>query len=193
MGKEDVGPIEEMGRILERFAGEAVAKEVMEGSKRIPTASDKEVAEWVKGAMERLDTLVDDETRIRVMENCGYACADMNRQPIDEAIERRRNYEGIDEFLEAEQRNPSRGTRLVREGNVLYQYYTPHTFREGLRCYCSLLRGLPADENISLTYCHCSRGFIKKLWEAVLERPVRVELLQSTVSGAPECKFAIYL
>jgi len=62
-----------------------------------------------------------------------------------------------------------------------------------MRCYCSLLRGLPADEKISRTYCHCAKGFVRKFWEEVLERPVTVDLVQSAVSGANECKFAIHL
>ena len=86
-----------------------------------------------------------------------------------------------------------RGTKRVREGNVLYQYYVPKTYAKSLRCYCGLLRGLPADETVSITYCNCSKGFVKKFWESVLERPVKVELMQSAVSRAEECKFAIYL
>jgi len=62
-----------------------------------------------------------------------------------------------------------------------------------MRCYCGLLRGLPEDENVSRTYCYCSEGFVKEFWENVLERPVKVELLQSALSGASECQFAIHL
>lgn len=34
---------------------------------------------------------------------------------------------------------------------------------------------------------------MEKFWEEVLEGPVKVELLESSVAGAQECKFAIYL
>ena len=78
---------------------------------------------------------------------------------------------------------------LVREGDVLYQFYTPQSF--GVKCYCSLVNA--AEEKISLTYCHCSKGFVKKLWEEVLQRPVKVDLVQSVISGASECKFVIHL
>jgi hypothetical protein len=104
-----------------------------------------------------------------------------------------RDGKNADEFLEAEQKKPMTGTRLVREGNVLYQFYTPRAFTRPMRCYCGLLRGLPDGATVSKTYCHCSKGFVKKFWESVLERPVKVELIQSAVSGADECKFAIHL
>ena len=54
--------------------------------------------------MDRLDMLVDESTRVQLMENCGgyYGCADVNRGSIEEAIAKRRKHKSIDEFLEAE-------------------------------------------------------------------------------------------
>ncbi len=194
MGKmEKHGAIREMEEIIDRFAGETIRKKVMLGSEQMTEQMDdsEEIARWVKGAMDRLDALVDERTRVQIMENCGYKCAETNSGAIDEAMARRRKYRTVDEFLDAEQRKPTKGTRLVREGNILYLVYRPQDL--GVRCYCSLVRGLPAEEKMSLTYCHCSKGFVKKLWESVLERPVEVELVQSVVSGAHECKFVIHL
>jgi predicted hydrocarbon binding protein len=56
-----------------------------------------------------------------------------------------------------------------------------------------LLRDLPNEETVSKTYCNCARGFVEKFWENVLGKPVKVDLLQSVVSGDKECKFAIHL
>jgi hypothetical protein len=85
-----------------------------------------------------------------------------------------------------------KGTRLAREGAILYQIYTPQAFTHPMRCYCGLLRGLPNEETFSKTYCNCSRGFIEKYWATILQKPVTVDLLQSVISGAKECKFAIH-
>ena len=109
--------------------------------------------------MDRLDALVDERTRIEIMENCGYKCAEMNSGAIEQAKAKRKKYENVDEFLEAEQQNPTKGTRLVREGDVLYQFYTPRAL--GVKCFCSLVNA--TEEKVSLTYCHCSKGFVKKL------------------------------
>ena len=64
---------------------------------------------------------------------------------------------------------------------------------EVARWYQGAMGSLSADETISLTYCNCSKGFVKKFWEAVLEKPVQVELMQSVMSGAPNRKFGIRL
>lgn len=185
-----LGMIREIEGNIDRFAGEAVKKKVMEGSKHLTQRTDKKkMAEWVKGAMDRLDSLVDEKTRIQIMEGCGYKCSEVNKRVIEQAKARRRKCASMEDFLESELRKPMKGTRLVREGNILYQFYTPSVF--GMRCYCALVNSL--EGHISQTYCHCSKAFVKRLWETVLERPVKVDLTQSVLTGDDECKFEIHL
>jgi len=194
MTKDDVSAIKELGKNLDLFVPKVTRKKIMEGSESLTAVSGKkELAEWVKGAMERMDALVDKKTRIKVMENCGHNCALVHKNIIVKTKGRRKKFKSVEGFLKAEQRNKLPGSRLVRRGDVLYQFYTPSSFARPVRCYCGLLRGLPANETISSTYCHCAKGFIKSVWEGVLERPLKVDLIQSVVTGAKECKFAIYL
>jgi hypothetical protein len=143
--------------------------------------------------MERLDSLVKGETKVLIMENCGRNCADVNRKIIEKGKARRKKFKTTEEFLEAEQKKPMTGTTLVVEDSMLHQFYTPWAFTRPMRCYCGLLRGLSDKETISKTFCYCSKGFVQKFWESVLERPVKVDLIQSAVSGADRCEFAIHL
>jgi hypothetical protein len=194
MTEADVKMIKELEKTVEHIAGKTVSEKVMQGSEHVTKSSKKEnISLWVRDAIHRLDSSVDEKTRIQIMESCGRNCASINKRVIESAKKRRKKFKDLDSFLEAEQRKPMKGTRLHLEGNILYQYYTPHAFTQPMRCYCSLLRGLPKDTSVSLTYCHCSKAFVQKLWESVLEQPVKVELLQSVVSGDSECKFAIHL
>ncbi len=189
-----ISQIDEIQRNVERLAGPEVARQVMEGRELLrESTKPPKVAAWVQGAMERLDALVDQTTREQVMLDCGYNCALVNQTAIKRAVARRQKHPTLDAFLEAEQQAPPAGTRLVRDGAVLYQFYTPGEYTHPMRCYCSLLRGLPQDQTASLTYCQCSRGFVQKYWEAVFETPVEVDLVESAISGAAECKFVIHL
>lgn len=194
MGKRDPDMIRGIGENVERFAGKEARDKVMEGSEKIsPGTSKEKVAEWVKEAITRLDKLSDKKVSSEIMQNCGYNCSIVNKRVIDRAKVRRNKYENIEKFLEAELSNPMPGTRLERKGNILHQFYTPRSYSTPMRCYCSLLRRLPDDQKVSITYCNCSKGFVKKFWEGVLERTVEVELVKSSVSGAQECEFAIHL
>jgi hypothetical protein len=177
---------------IELFAGDAACRKIMEGSEELTEKTDKkELAKWIQSAIERMDALVDEKTRVQIMENCGYNCANVNNKVIDRAKARRMKHQTIDEFLEAEERKPSPGTRLVREDKLLHYFYTPKTFSRPMRCYCTLLRSLPEDETVSSTYCNCAKGFVKKYLESVLDKLVQVQLKQSAVAGAEECEFII--
>jgi hypothetical protein len=194
MTETDHRIVTELGRSVQRFAGENVRKVVMEGSESLDSSSEsQEFAEWVKGAMERLDNLVDETTRYQIMHNCGQNCFQEYQEVIQFAKDRFQHSKSLDDFLENEPQKHFPGTRLRREGNVLYQVYDPTLFVKALRCYCYLLRDLPSNKTVSLTYCHCSEGFIKSYWEAVLGKPVKVEILESAISGGKECRFAIYI
>ena len=164
-----------LAKNIELFAGEITSMKIMEGSEALTEKTDKKkLAEWVQSAMERMDSLVDEKTRVQIMENCGYNCAIVNKKVIEKGKAKRMKYKTIDEFLEAEERKPSSGTRVVREGKLLHYFYTPKEFSRPMRCYCGLLRALPEDKIVSSTYCNCSRGFVKKYWERVLDKPVQV-------------------
>jgi predicted hydrocarbon binding protein len=166
----------------------------MEGNENITEKTDKKkTAQFVKTAMEKLNGAVNEKTITRIMQNCGYNCAKKNHRVIERAVARRKKYGNIEKFLEAEQQKPTKGTKLTREGNTLYQFYTPQAFTRPMRCYCELFKELPKEDTVSITYCNCSRGLVEKYWEAVLEKPVQVDVLQSAISGAKECKFAIHL
>jgi predicted hydrocarbon binding protein len=46
---------------------------------------------------------------------------------------------------------------------------------------------------LSATYCTCSRGWAKALFEEALGRPVEVIMEESIVKGDKQCKFRIVL
>jgi predicted hydrocarbon binding protein len=194
MTETDLRIVDGFDGVLRCYAGKKVRDEVMEGSDLLTSSTEShDFAEWVKGAMIRLDEVVDQGTRERIMRDCGRQCSLEYKEIIQSVKERRKKYERLDDFLDSEIETHFPGMRLEREGDVLYQIYDPASFDKPLRCYCNILRSLSSNEMVSLTYCHCSEGFIKSYWEQVLDRDVRVEILESVISGGKECKFAIHL
>jgi hypothetical protein len=192
MGEKELGVIEVLGIQVERFAGKAIRAKAMAGSERITAKTGSaETAAWVKGVMEKLDKLVAKDRRVQIRENCGYACIEKNKSVIAKAKAKRKKFKSIDDYLANEERKPLTGTRLKKEGNKLTWYFTPQSFSPPRRCFCSLMSGLPKDETVSATYCLCSQGFVRRYWESVLEKPVKVEILESCLTGARECQFVI--
>lgn len=189
-----LGQLEVLSAHLTELAGGQARDEVMQGLESLGAKTKPaEVAVWVKGAMQRLDEAVNAGTREEIMLRCGRNCALVNQRPIVAVKKRRAKFSSLDEFLAAEESHPPAGMKFERDGDTVYQYYTPRAFSHPMRCFCGLMRALPEGETVSKTYCNCSRGFVQVWWEGVLDHPVKVELLESAISGSDVCKFAIRL
>ena len=94
----------------------------------------------------------------------------------------------------------------IREGNKIMMTKIPYMTSRVLSetdtrkrnyyvCHNPMIREalLEEDQPIDPIFCNCSGGFIKNYWEAVLECPVDVELLDSVIMGGKFCEFAIHL
>ena len=194
MTAKTVGQILEFGRHIEEFAGVKLCEKVMEGSEKIVKSSDrKQIALWVKDAIDRLDAATTPEKCRQIMAACGHSCIAHNKGLAQGLKNRRLKHKTEEDFLKAEVKKPVKGVRLEIQGNMLFQYYTPHTYSTPRRCFCSLMNALPDGTNTSHTYCQCSCGFVEKYWEGALGRPVKVEVIETTLTGADECKFIIHL
>jgi hypothetical protein len=194
MSQHTAGQIQEIGGRIEEFAGIEVRQKVMQGSELAAATSNMtRVSLWVKESMDRLDSLADPETRRKIMNACGHNCCRHNIRMVQTRKARRQKFATEEEFLKAEVKNPAKGTRLEIQGNLLLHSYTPHTYSTPRRCFCSLMCHLPEDVQVSPTYCQCACGFMQEYWETILGRPVRVEVLTTAISGAPECQFQVFL
>jgi hypothetical protein len=194
MTTKTAGQIQELGGHIEEFAGIKVREEVLTGSEKIAKSSDrKQIALWVKEAIDRLDSATTPEKCRQIMAACGHKCITHNSRMTQAIKARRQKYPTEEEFLKAEAKKPVKGTRLELKGSTLIQYYTPHTYSTPRRCFCGLMFALPEGINASLTYCQCSRSFVEKYWEGALGRSVDVEVKETAITGGDECKFIINL
>jgi len=73
---------------LDAHVGEEIRKTVMEGSEELSERSDRlEVIAWSKQAMDRLDSLVDEESRRAIMTGCACQYPKSDLQGIRKAYE----------------------------------------------------------------------------------------------------------
>jgi hypothetical protein len=164
--------------------------QMKEGS-RTPAWRRMEVAEqWIQRLMGNMDALLDDETRNRLMHACGRACYNAafgvrSEEPPPSGA--------LDALLGASQ---ARGeTEIRREGNTVYYQYGPSEQNPyGLRildgyCMCPVVESGPAE--LSPTYCQCSAGYVREMFERMTGEPCRVEVLESLRSGGSTCRFKV--
>jgi len=123
---------------------------------------------------------VDLETRKKIMELCGEACARSNG---DLEIAERIAEETAEEEIVAR----------VNEQILWCGTWTrkDNTIRSTcVKCGCPLVRNKVVD--LTGAFCYCSRGWVKKIFETVLKKPVTVELEKSIGLGDKVCEFVVY-
>ena len=94
----------------------------------------------------------------------------------------------------------------IREGNKVIIKKTPYMIKQYLNetseqkkryyyCHCPWVREalLKDDQPVSPIFCNCSAGYFKNYWEAVLDHPIKVQLLSSVLNGDESCKFVLHL
>ena len=188
------GQMKEMRARIEEHAGPDVCAEFFRDSEKAAASTNPvDNALWMKEAIDRLDTSTDKKTRENIMTACGHACLTVNIKGMEASKEVRRKCATEEEFLNIELNAQPDITRFERNGEIINWYYTPRKIGKGIHCFCPLLSMLPEGINVSLTYCQCSRAFVQAYWEGILGRPIKVELGETSITGAEECKFIIHL
>jgi predicted hydrocarbon binding protein len=165
---------------LEAHVDSAVKAKLMEGCEAYDTLKTSvQTAHWIKNLMDRLNEAVGEDVAAKVMETCGRQC--IGRSVLEKARKCKKEASDLDDLLDRLNQAHIGGGRLRREGDVIHASYT--------RCYCGSVS--KTRKPISSTYCYCSCGWYKTLFETVLAHPVEVELLSSIAQGADVCRFAI--
>jgi hypothetical protein len=127
--------------------------------------------------MEDIDAQLDESQRVALMEARGRSCARLG--PVRMAEAHKGN---LDAFIESLSRHMG-PDGLRREGNVVKVKYP--------RCYCPLASEI--KEPLSPTYCNCSVGWLKELYETVIGKPVKVEVIETVKRGGQACRFNVIL
>lgn len=77
---------------LNEIAGEKIRIKVLKGSEKLTSnSSQKEIFGWIKGAMERLDNLVDETKRIEIMTGCACQYSQTDLQDIRKTYQESKN------------------------------------------------------------------------------------------------------
>ena len=183
--------------------------------------------------MERLEQMVDKETRSRIFSTSFRDLKDEYYQQdkrdyweignIDQYLDiKRKKYiaeleqimvegglyfsqEITPEVIEYVRNNPEIEGG-IRQGNLLYFTKIPYMAKQYLsetapemkryyHCHCpwareSLRKG---ETPVSVQFCQCSSGFIKKSWEVIFDKPLQADLLESVLQGDLRCRFVIHL
>jgi hypothetical protein len=130
---------------------------------------------WVRSFMEILDAQLSEPERVALLEARGRACARSGAVRMAEA------HKGdLDGFMAAMASHMG-PDGLRREDSVVKVKYPT--------CYCPLASQI--NEPLSASYCACSVGWLKEMYETVTNGPVTVEVLETVKRGGKVCRFDV--
>lgn len=130
--------------------------------------------------MNAIDTTLDWETRLRLMEACGRGC--FERFDFKQEIARR-SQGSLENLIAAYRQN----FEIWREADLIHIRYGERSSG----CYCPAARFRPAAAGDLL--CECTRMTHQAIFETALGRPFRVEILESLRRGGQTCHCAVHL
>lgn len=136
---------------------------------------------WLEALWEGFNAELDGETRNRILEHCGRACARYH-ESVSVAKEITRASHDIDDVIgKLNQIEDLWCGAWHRDDNVISSYCTS--------CGCPLV--LSGIVELSSDLCRCSCGWVKVIFETILAEPVNVELGQAIGRGDPICEFNV--
>ena len=165
----------------------------------IETSQD-EKAQWIKCVLKELDKVANNYQKFDILSSCAH---EFSQKRIDKLRDIYLESGDIDAVLEEMHNDFLWYENPTRRGRVIYTTKIPYNL-EGYKnaktqedkklnyCHCSLIRDY-WNEGISPTFCNCSAGWYRQIWEGIIKKPVRIEILKSLLKGDEICEFAIHL
>jgi hypothetical protein len=178
-----------IGRLAEQLETAGVDKAkidgIMEdGEKVLRKTSPEKKADWLRGAMFRMNKLLDMETRKAVREGCA-CCLGGKRLETSKKIVR--DNDSLEDRIKAANEAHYVGSvRMQANGEVLAQFDMQK--EAPYHCYC-----LPqASKPLPITYCYCCGGHVKHHLQIALGRKLDCTTLASALSsgGKKPCTFS---
>lgn len=178
------GKLNRLALILQEKTDAITAEKVFSGHDEYFSAKNATAkAAWMRQMMLRLETNCDAETCNQVLQSCGRKCCGINSRKHARKLYLEST--SLEEFILKMNHCGLGGGRL--------KLLSADTISAGYdRCFCGQVSQTEVPFP-TITYCQCSVGWYKQLFETALGTQVEVELLQSIISGAKSCEFRIRL
>jgi predicted hydrocarbon binding protein len=134
--------------------------------------------QWLVDLLKGVEGHIDEEKLAELLEERGRTC--ISAAYIEKAKNAAKDAKDTREFLD----NLEKTYRMLhRDGDKVYVVYK--------KCYCHVIKGFNGE--VPHSYCCCSVGWIKEMFEQALGKEVEVKLESSVLRGDKECRLRVML
>lgn len=138
------------------------------------------IQNWLSDLLDTMDTELDEKTKVKLMEGCGRGCFRRYQFKQDIAAQGKGN---LEKLIEAYKKN----FEIWQENNLVHIRYG--VVSQG--CYCPAARYRPPKSHD--LHCECTRTTHQTIFEKALDRPFRVDVVETLRRGGKTCHFVVHL
>jgi hypothetical protein len=173
------GRIGRFAKIIKKELPKELFLNLLMDSENYSSFSPSKKAEWWKNTIIRMEKELGTEKTKEIMKVCGSKCCGQgHRRKVRKKFE---ESSSIEEFL-----------KKISAKDVTYKLINKNTIlAEYQRCFCGLVKATKTAF-LNMTYCQCSAEFNRQYFSSAFNKPVKVELIKSIISGNDTCQFYIH-
>ena len=167
-------------------------KRMVKATETPPSRVAEKARVWLKDLMDNMDTILEHGTKIELMNACGRSCYVNAFGVASEKAVSPQLAEAWMKYLR------DAGFEIQENGSATVVYFgwkrdhqNPSTgliLKDGY-CMCELAESIP--KGLSPTFCNCSAGYIGEMFRRYLGKTVRVEIVETLITGGSECRFKV--
>ena len=163
---------------MAKNCGEAEAQRIAELFPLSKSANIEKKFEWAKKICEYLEKSYDENQLLKIRMDCACGPEMGKINKLKTLYQKCRDEE-----------------EFIQKANQLNQGFTID-YSDGCfeliypQCYCSCVKRV--EQQLSKTWCYCTLGYTKRMFEHLLDSPVEVTLLQSVKMGDDVCRIRVH-
>ena len=163
------------------LGGKDIAFAGQDESEKKEDKNQKFISDWTENLMLIMDKNLDEKTKTKIMEESGRKCAESSYKNV--ALKYKGNVKSYLALMKqewAEVADFDEGKGVI------------HVIGEKTKaCFCPMVKG---KSTLSTgTFCLCSRGLMKEIFETVSGKKANVKLEKTVLTGSDHCAFKITL
>jgi hypothetical protein len=185
---------------LQDVVGTERKERVLENIEEVtPRSSAKERAAWVNGAIGNLESMAEEGEISEIICRCAHVRPEADIENYRKAWEKNQD---IDDVIKAYDEAQDWVEPPRRDGNIVYVSKIPRdketweqteTLIDKIRAYCFCPIVYEMLDKAPRAFCYCGGGWARQIFERVLNKPVKVELLKTVTKGDNVCAWNLYL
>lgn len=196
--------LEKWARKITEYAGPGISEKVLAGGEILTNGTPEQRAEWSQQAIQRLAELVSDpkvREKIMLERSCVFV-EEFGSEPLLKLRQIYKDTGSVDAVIDEMCADRCKYAKPYREGNIVYETKNPRypdefekasTPEEKRKAYCHCPLAGKGQVPVPQPYCYCGGGWYAGIWEFIIQKPVRVELVKSVMKDDERCTFAVHL